>query len=669
MFLCRLTACTFVITMITIVLSPITTVFAQPQETDNQVQLVETFDLLPSQYQMILAVPDLRTLSDRASQINDQLKLQVTGLADLLNEFKRAMGMDRGVDSTGSMFLVVENLESLLPPDPSDKKELPVPAPRFVALIPVSDYAEFAANFGGSADDLIATLTLPSSQTAYSKIHRGYAIISASKKSVEDYTPGLTRRALSQLVSDSGTQVITHSDISLILKPQGMPDYAYEHLVNIVKMSISSKDQEEIEANVDTDQKTNGQVIADVWHNAMLRAAKDSDHIVIGFNSTDQGMNINMAMTFKPSSSMAQIFTGDAYPTTVLDRLPNRDYLYGFSTRLDQIQSRKLIDNLTAELNASSVWYSPLLNDAAPLLEQIQEVGQVFYAPQGAIGLSTRIMNTVFVLKVPDAQSFVSDFEQYLTQANGKSYPMGPMLKDETEETDSRPLVSVTSLFAANALSDDRAEIAQYQFQYNMPIRIQAKMNNLSRRMMMLGLNNQEGYIAAVDQDTVVLTTATDAQIIKDTLTLLHKTEASGLSQTPSLIKANAQGLENASGQFHCNVVNTIQGAYKLIELLMGKQDIDPAFPADLMPISVSYKTLKNAFTAKIHLPLDTIAYLRDDAMAILEPLFPKPKINPNDLNNNPAAPNQRPNRNQRGPRVTPGMPDEGMFDPAMMGN
>ncbi|MBL4702255.1 hypothetical protein JYU15_01525 [bacterium AH-315-I18] len=665
MFLCRLTAVTFAITLIAIVLSPTVSVFAQPQVTDNQVQLVETFDLLPSQYQMILAVPDLRTLSDRAAQINDKLKLQITGLTDLLNEFKRAMGMDRGVDSKGSMFLVVENLESLLPPDPSDKEERPAPAPRFVALIPVSDYAEFAANFGGSADDLVATLTLPSSQRAYSKIHNGYAIISSSKKRVEDYTPGLTRRALAQLVSDSGTQVLVRSDISLILKPQGMPDYAYEHLVNIVKTSLSPEDQEEVPVNTDTDQKTNGQVIADVCHNALLRAVKDSDHIVIGFSSTDQGMNINMAMTFKPSSSMTRIFTGAADPTTVLDRLPNRDYLYSFATRLDQIQSRKLIDNLTAELNASSVWYGPLFNDASPLLEQIQEVGHVFYAPQGPIGLSTRVMNIVVILKVPDAQSFVSSFEQFLTQANGKSYPMGPMLKDETAETDSRPHVSVTSLFAANALSDDRAKIAQYQLQYNMPIRVQAKMNNLSRRMMMLGLNNQEGYITAVDQNTVVLTTATDAQIIKDTLTLLNKTDAGGLSQIPSLIKANALGLKNASGQFHGNVVNTLQGAYKLIELLMGKQDLDPVFPADLMPMSISYKTLKNTITARIHLPLDTITYLRDDAMTILEPLFPKPVINPNGFENTPS---QKRRQEQR-PGADMGMPDEGMFDPTMMGN
>ena len=439
-----------------------------------------------------------------------------------------------------------------------------------------------------------------------------------------------------------------------------MPDYAYEHLVNLLKPGTPPEDQKKVPAYSDIPQKTSGQILADVYHNALLRLAKDSDHIVVGFNSTDQGLNLNMAMTFKSNSSMAGILLGESRPTTILERLPNREYLSGFSTSLDQIQTRKLIENLAEELQTNSAWYASLVKDAVPLFEQIQEVGQVFYAPQGTIGLSTRIMNIVMVLKVRDAQKFVSSFEQYLTQANGKSHPMGPMIRGETAETDSRPQVFVTSLFAANALADDRAKIAQYQFQYNMPIRIQAQMSELSRRMMVLGLNNQEGYIAAVGKDTVILTTATDAQLVKDTLTLLNKTKASGLGETPLLIKANALGLKKASGQLHVNVANMMRTTHMLIELLMSKQELDPTFPDQLMPISIYYKTLKNTLQARVHLPLDTLTYLRGDAMKILEPLFLKPETDPD-------APNTTNREQQQG--MEPDMLDQGQFDEGQFNN
>lgn len=637
-------------------------VVAQAQTPAKKIQLAETFDLLPSEFQMILAVPDLSTLSDRAAVINDQLDLQITGLTDLLNEFKRATGMDRGVNGNSSLFLVVQNVESLLPPPPADKKNPNPKAPeaRFIAMIPVADYADFVANFGGSADDLVASLKLPNGQPAFSKVYKSYAIISSKKKLVEDYKPGLTRRALSQIIGEHGMQVLTQSDISVILKPQGLTENGYQQLVNLLKPAPKPQDenQPKPQAMQQTDEDaSNSKLFANLYNTALLRVVKDSSNIVLGFGSNDKSMSVNVAMSFEPGSTMAGRLSGDAGPTTLIDRLPRRDYLYAFDSNFNNVDLGKMIEDLTTQLKEAGTWYAPLVEKAAPLFDQVQEIDHVFYAPQGTIGLGTRVMNSVMLLKVKDAQSFVSQFQQFLTNANGKSHPMGQLPKGETPETDSRPRVMVLSQFAANALADDRAQIAQFQLQYTMPMQVLAQMNDVARRMMVLGLNNQEGYIAAVNNDTVLLTTVTDAQLVKDTLTLLNQSVSTGLGKTQAIAAANENGVDTPSGQLHVNILSGMKATHMLVQLLLGEQNTDPVFPNQLMPLSVSYRTFSGALQARLHLPMQTIAYLRGDAMAVLAPLLPKPPVNPDDPN--AQQPNERPNE--------PGM-DPGMMDPGMGG-
>lgn len=621
--------------LILAVMLPCQQVLAQNQDTGNKPQLVESFDLLPGEFEMLLAVPDMNTLSDRASMINDALNLQITGLTDLVGEFKRAMGMDRGVNGNGSLFLVVQNVMSILPPPPSDGKGEPAPGPKpeFIAMIPVSDYAEFAANFGGSADDLIATLKLPNGQTAFSRVHRGYALISASSKMLESYAPGMTRAALTSLIGDSGTQALMQSDACVILNPKNISDQGYQQLVDIFKMSPPPPGNNPQGPTAQPDpQANNGKLMAGLYNAAMLRMVKDAKTIVLGFGSNAQGMNINLSMQFKPGSDMANRLTGQAGTTPLLSRLPRRDYLYGLSANLKQVGIKQIVDDMNAQMETEGAWYVPLIKQATPMLQQIQEVGHVFYAPQGAIGLGTRVMNAAFIFKVADAQSFVSSFEQFLTNANAKSHPMGKMLKGETADTDSRPRVTVLSTFAPNALADDRAKINQFQLQYTMPMQVLAQMNDLSRRMMVLGLNNQEGYIAAVNADTVVLTTVTDAQLIKDILATLNTAEANGLGKTDLLVKAQENGVASASGQMHVNILSGMRATHMLIELLMGKQNTDPVFPTQLAPFSLSFATFNAAMLTRLHLPLETIAYMRGDAQTVLEPLFPKP-VDPNDPN------------------------------------
>jgi hypothetical protein len=78
------------------------------------------------------------------------------------------------------------------------------------------------------------------------------------------------------------------------------------------------------------------------------------------------------------------------------------------------------------------------------------------------------------------------------------------------------------------------------------------------------------------------------------------------------------------------------------------------------MPLSVSYRTMSSSLLARVQMPMETVAYLRGDALLVLAPLLPKPPVDPNDPN---AAqqPQQRPNGE---PGMDPGM-DPGM-EPGM---
>ena len=155
-----------------------------------------------------------------------------------------------------------------------------------------------------------------------------------------------------------------------------------------------------------------------------------------------------------------------------------------------------------------------------------------------------------------------------------------------------------------------------------------------------------------MDNTTVLLTTVTDAQLVKEMLTILNAPQGAGIAKGAMLAKAMESNLSNTTGQVHVNMLSGMRATHMLIELLLGKQDMDPVFPSDLLPLSLSYKTTNGGLQAKAHLPLETIGYMRGDAQLILAPLFPKP------VEGEPGQqPQQMDNRRQ----------DQGMMDPGMM--
>ncbi len=645
--------------------------YAQDQTEPDAFELAEIFDLVPANFQLLFAVPNLGRLNDRAAMTNDQLDLQISGLTDLFNEFKRSVGMNKGISSEGSFLLAVENVESLLPPPPkkasdrhTDDQPPKAPKPRFVFLVTVTDYAEFVSNFGGDSDDAVTQLVLPDGQTGFCKLFRGYAVMGADKDQVEQYEPGIDREKLSDLVGPGGTHALMQNDLSLVLHTEGVSKDIIKRLVAGLKWA---GDDENSEQDFDEDSygANNPQAMADIYTRSLEGLGNDSQAIVVGFAPSEQGLVLTTSFEFNLESSSATRLAATGTGDKLLSKLPRKDYLLSFSSALSGVDLPALIADARVSLEEHGVWSASLVKQATPLAEQVQAIAGVLYTPQLPLGLSSKAFNAVLLIQTRDGDRFVKTFESFLKQANGQMIPMGIMPKDATEEDDPRPRMSIISQFAPNALADDRAEIAQYQLQYNVPMQVITRMSQTARRMMLLGMNNFEGYIAAVD-NTVIITTATDAQLLKNVLSTLRSNQ--GLGKIAAITQTRQSLPKTASATGYINTVSAMRVVHAMALMMLEKKELDPVFPKDLNPIGISVNFQEGHLAMKIFTPMKTATYLHGDAMDIFD--LWKPKERPQTDGEQPAQRNRPDEMQDLGGFGDPAMnPDEmGMPQPPRRG-
>src|SRR5690554_3435335 len=104
---------------------------------EAQQTLPPVLDLVSAQSQVIVVIPSLSRLSERMGQVNDAAGFGIPGLGDTLGEFKRSVGIVRGLRDDGPMVLAFHRIDA--------EGGLP-----FTMLLPVSDFGAFVGNFGGT---------------------------------------------------------------------------------------------------------------------------------------------------------------------------------------------------------------------------------------------------------------------------------------------------------------------------------------------------------------------------------------------------------------------------------------------------------------------------------------------------------------------------------------
>lgn len=195
--------------------------------------------------------------------------------------------------------------------------------PPMIMIIPVSDYAKFAAAGGADAQGAVSEWDPLDEGPAFIKnLGGGFAVVGSTQEMVEAFkgAPG-NNAAHTTLMGANGRPVAETSLVTIIADLQALAPQIKEGF-NQFKGQMDNMAQMAGQAA-----PINAATI-DAFGEALTR---DGQAATIGVNAGEPGVSLNVAAQFKEGSESARYFNTKGKASTLLDRVPDQPFLFAFA--------------------------------------------------------------------------------------------------------------------------------------------------------------------------------------------------------------------------------------------------------------------------------------------------------------------------------------------------
>ena len=283
------------------ILSALHTASARAAEADVLKQI-------PADAQFVLVIPNIAQLSDKATKIAEALNLPQPELQQPLDQLKGMLGIDKGLNESGGLALIAPNLS--------------LGQNEAIAILPVTDYKAFVANFGvANAGEGITSFEFQG-QPAFIKKSGNYAVFSNQQHLVESYKAP-TQGGLSARVGALGGKVLGRGDMFVFLD-----------LSQIGPMIQPMVQMQMEQMKAATQQQPGGAAGAgmiDLVSNVLQALLRDGQSVVVGFDASMEGLGLSFAAQFKPGTSLATTFANAPTAELGFNRLLGKPYFVAMS--------------------------------------------------------------------------------------------------------------------------------------------------------------------------------------------------------------------------------------------------------------------------------------------------------------------------------------------------
>lgn len=544
-------------------------------------ELTDMLDRLPADTAVALLLPNPAAASAKLAQLAQTFGVQEPMVQDLFGSLKMLGGMVNGVRDDAPLLLAVNlgNAQTV------EEMQEPV----ITVLIPVTDYAAFAGNYGVLAQGVQQT-PLPSGQPGFLRPLEGYALLSNQQVAAEQYAAGGRGAELLKLAGRVGTQTIQQSDLTLL--------YVIEPMRPLLQQGLTvalAQFEQGVAGNpqMPAEQAAQMAMILKLYGALGAAVARDGELGVIALDFSDTGVGMTVGAQFKPDTACARFFPGSAAPARQLLRaLPAKPFLLALAFDGQALDVPGLADAAMALLpedHPVAAMYRPLL----PALKLMKGYGSAWYAPANAAGFNPAALDLVTHYASADPKGLADAITTGVTALNGKTVPSG-MDADITYQATVTPGV----------MQIEGKDIAQFQLMTQYPPQMLQQMGPMAPFVQMFASAN--GYFAATD-DGVVLTMNPNPALIKD---LLVKPEHS-LDTDPLLQNLDEHALPaHPAMEIHVNVSGFLQAVAPLLAMFAPQLQIDA--PADLPPVSFGLGVQDAGFAYRMYLPVRTVKTVVD---------------------------------------------------------
>ncbi len=618
-------------------------------------ELPAVYEMIPGNAQLAFVINDLDQLNRNMRMLNAKMQLDNPGLNDVLDEFRRTSGMNKGINDNGGMIISIVDIAGMTETN----------QPQALMLVPISDYADFVGNFGGNARAPITSLQMGWGQTVHCKQSGDYAVLSSARALVDQYRAGSGRIRVDSTNGTIAAEHLAAGDMAIVLDSRNSGKALMTLLDQMMEMIDQSESEfmPQLKPIMDELVKT----IGGLARAGLEKLTQDTELAGVSMDLTPDGIGLTAVARLKTGAGLSKLFTGAKGASTGLAHFPPAPYLTASTVNLQGIKIKEITTQLQSTLKANGMDATAMkMEGLGALLDKVKTVSRVTFAPEQLN--FTAQLNEALLIEATDGRAFAAAFRNYVDSLNGTEMEIGQLPGPSGRVDPEQPpaVIRLTTRYESRVQLIEGINVDQYVVERNFPPQFSAAMGRLFGWIMLFSSREQKGYVAVVD-DMVVVTATDDLQLIRKMV--LGVSQTGGLGSKVLFKQTQRHLPSNSAYQWYLSVndiANMFDQGVKAMEADFDKIGLRDPLP----PIAMGIAADSKGVAKRLFIPMEVLRAGREPVMMIFDAMFGEEEPEPTRADGRgPAGPGGRgmmPGGGRGGDRPpTPGGgPGPGMIPP-----
>lgn len=531
-------------------------------------------DRVPASTPVVVSIGNVNAFFTQAEAITGALQQEEAQMGIMMA--KQMLSMP-GINAEGSAAIAITSIEGMN----DDNAEPPM-----VVLMPVNDYAALVANFGGTGEGL-EMLNIEGNEVFVKDIGGGYAMVGPQQDVLEgfdasegnaDEHEAMLGDIGQRMSEDNAVLVIANMDHLREPMMQGWE----ENSQNMRQMmAMGGQDPEQAAAMID------------MIDGFVKTFGRDAQRGLMGVSGGDYGFSFELGASFKGGSELAGTFAQSGNAAKLVNKLPGGPYLVAYAIDSSAPGIQAMIAKMAEMGNQAN--NIPGLNPAGFLGKARGMAQTIGLNPAGLMG--GLFVNTVAVIDSPDANGLVQMFGEQIKATNGQ-VASG---------------LSMTTTFADAPEQIGGVDAYKWSMQMLPDMNTPGAMQMQMMMPMLFGPSGgPNGYAAAADENTVVVTYSTSASLLEKAVGAAQN--GGELSKNAMVMAQNERLHDEAFAYAYVDMGTILKAVLPTVAMFAGPVNVD--IPENVTPLAMSMSSSGGGVGIRTVVPADLIDLMKETGAA-----------------------------------------------------
>lgn len=534
----------------------------------------EVLDRVPASTPVVISIGNVNAFFSQAEAITGAMN-QADAQAGV--QMAKAMLSMPGINAEGSAAIAITSVEGM-----NEEGE----EPPMVILMPVSDYAALVGNFGGTGEGL-EMLNIEGNDVFVKDLGGGYAMVGPKQETLEafDATEGNTEEHEAML-GDIGQRMAEESTILVIanmdhLREPMLAGWAEASQNMGQMMAMGGQDAEQAQASIN------------MMDGFVQAFGRDAQRGLFGLSGGDYGFSFEIGASFKGGSELAGTFSQSGDAAKLMNKLPGGPYLFAYALDSSAPGIKSMIAKMAEAGNQMN--QVPGMNPVAFLNNARGMAQTIGLNPAGLMG--GLFVNTTAVIDSPDANGLISMFGEQIKATNGQ-VASG---------------LSMTTTFADAPEQIGGVDAYKWSMQMLPDMNTPGAMQMQMMMPMLFGPSGgPNGYAAAADENTVVVTYSTSASLLEKAV---GAAQNGGELAKNEMVMAQCERLhDEAFGYVYVDMGTILKAVLPTVAMFAGPVNVD--IPENVTPLAMSMASSGGGVGIRTVVPTDLIELMKETGAA-----------------------------------------------------